>query len=727
MEASPTLERSGSTLVEDQQRIVKKVRNMATVNGDDRSELSSFPSASEDCMDAAGGGDVLVPPQVMARHLGEMDVDVIDVDVCFGGDEILPKIMFSDRVHDAIDTKLAHPVIVRLLEEKKGRFARLTVVEDLDKPLKSRIIIDGQCQDIKYEGLLTIYYACGKFGHVEDACGQDSSISATWSKDMATWSEDMGTLRKPEDIYGPWMHVVNMKRRPVLGRTEKSGVTSTIPKTGDFGSYFECLSETIPADEIVIAEPAILKVNSVRLTESSSVRPVIVVSDRDDEIHDPERAILRNSVVSGVVVPRVNSSKMGKGLVKGQGGVQQHTDALVASVAKATPVETSLHKAKHPDVQIEGSEESYVLRERNGRVLPISIHGSSSKDKVKGVHGLRGSHKSGFIVKKRNEQGSATSTLATCVSSLVSKLNQVTVPLPHSPSSAISHDSRGKVSSQFVHRICSPASGEKSFFVTFTYASLHVNVSPLERQWGSSSRSGICQRFNGSVLDLGLIDMGFFGPKFTWSCGTLFQSLDRCLGNSWWYNDFPTSEVVHLSKMGSDHRHVLLSTGLVDANRLKSQVWNREIFGHIGRRKTLLLARIQGVEKSLESSHVPYLVELEEVLKRELNSVFAHEESLWNQKARSIWIDKGCDPFVLKAHVVDHFQHLFASEPRYLPTIDLACDFHYFSDAELCPLLADIMMAEVQEVVFSMAPLKAPGVDGSHVAFVGKVIHRRQV
>ncbi|KAK8716219.1 hypothetical protein V6N13_043537 [Hibiscus sabdariffa] len=75
----------------------------------------------------------------------------------------------------------------------------------------------------------------------------------------ATGSKDAGALQKPEDLYGPWIQVVNRKRRPVLGRTEKSGVTLTLPKTGLSGSRFESLSETIPEDEIGIAEPKILK------------------------------------------------------------------------------------------------------------------------------------------------------------------------------------------------------------------------------------------------------------------------------------------------------------------------------------------------------------------------------------------------------------------------------------------------------------------------------------
>ncbi|KAK8530104.1 hypothetical protein V6N12_060860 [Hibiscus sabdariffa] len=213
--------------------------------------------------------------------------------------------------------------------------------------------------------------------------------------------QDVGALRKPEEFYGPWMQVVNWKRRPVLDRIEKSGVLLTIMKSGLSSSRFESLFESILEEEIDTAEPAI-----------------------------PE--------ASRVVVPRVNSPKMDRGSVKDQGGAQQPTGVQLASVAKVTPVETSLHKAKYSTVQVRGEDESSVFLD-----LPSSILRSSSKAKVKGVHGLRGSHKSGSIVKKRDERGSATSALASCVSSLVSELNQVTVPLPQSQSGMVVHDSGG--------------------------------------------------------------------------------------------------------------------------------------------------------------------------------------------------------------------------------------------------------------------------------------------
>ncbi|KAE8673109.1 hypothetical protein F3Y22_tig00111812pilonHSYRG00278 [Hibiscus syriacus] len=54
----------------------------------------------------------------------------------------------------------------------RGRFARLAVVVDLDKPLVPGLMIDGKYQNVEYEGLPTICYACGKYGHTKASCLQ---------------------------------------------------------------------------------------------------------------------------------------------------------------------------------------------------------------------------------------------------------------------------------------------------------------------------------------------------------------------------------------------------------------------------------------------------------------------------------------------------------------------------------------------------------------------------
>ncbi|KAL4317972.1 hypothetical protein GQ457_18G007610 [Hibiscus cannabinus] len=111
-----------------------------------------------------------------------------------------------------------------------------------------------------------------------------------------------------------------------------------------------------------------------------------------------------------------------------------------------------------------------------------------------------------------------------------------------------------------------------------------------------------------------------------------------------------------------------------------TRVWNREVFGHIGR----------------QSSNSPFLMEVERELKSELNCVLEQEERFWHQKSRSAWIANGdrntrffhastlarrkrnsirmlrigdgawCDGSdQLRVHAVEYFKLLFSSEERH--------------------------------------------------------------
>ncbi|KAL4290041.1 hypothetical protein GQ457_14G004340 [Hibiscus cannabinus] len=201
-----------------------------------------------------------------------------------------------------------------------------------------------------------------------------------------------------------------------------------------------------------------------------------------------------------------------------------------------------------------------------------------------------------------------------------------------------------------------------------------------ERQGGSVTRYGVCSRFCDFLFQSGLVDMGFSGPKFTWRRGSLSQRLDRCLCNGAWISQFASSEVTHLQQLGSDHRPIMLSLfsnveercsrpfRFLDAwsehpefptvvsnswSKEKSMgenifsfqkicnIWNRNSFGHIGRKKRRLLARIRGIEIALEKGRSAKLEELDCALKAELCTVLDQEESMWSQKSRNKWFQLG--------------------------------------------------------------------------------------
>ena len=62
-----------------------------------------------------------------------------------------------------------------------------------------------------------------------------------------------------------------------------------------------------------------------------------------------------------------------------------------------------------------------------------------------------------------------------------------------------------------------------------------------------------------------MVDLGFFGPRFTWTNGREIQDLiqemiDRFFVNPDWYLNYPDARVTHLTRCHSDHCPVLLET-----------------------------------------------------------------------------------------------------------------------------------------------------------------------
>lgn len=201
-----------------------------------------------------------------------------------------------------------------------------------------------------------------------------------------------------------------------------------------------------------------------------------------------------------------------------------------------------------------------------------------------------------------------------------------------------------------------------------------------ERQGGRQSNTMGCKSFINFVSAEQLVDLGFSVPRFTWRMGSLFARLDRALANDSWISHFPDASVQHLPKIGSDHRPILihfdrqqmddrprpfrflapwithpdfprlvkdswsidsdLTTNIVSFQH-QAATWNREIFGHIGKRKRRLEAQLKGIQQSLEQRPSLYLMQLEQDLCLEYENTCLQEEMLWMQKSRDTWIKLG--------------------------------------------------------------------------------------
>ncbi|KAH9670348.1 reverse transcriptase domain-containing protein [Citrus sinensis] len=209
----------------------------------------------------------------------------------------------------------------------------------------------------------------------------------------------------------------------------------------------------------------------------------------------------------------------------------------------------------------------------------------------------------------------------------------------------------------------------------------NVILNASEKRGGSRRTNSVCQLFNGWFQRNQLCDLEFKGPSFTWTRGSVYKRLDRAICNDKWVENFPNASMLHLPKVCSDHRPILvrfekiqsacsspkpfrfLASSLTDKrfeslvssiwqpdmNYLQSakhfveeaSLWNSNVFGNIFKRKNRLLVRIGGIQQALETHHSNNLIRLECQLKKELEEVLTQEELLRYQKSRREWIQCG--------------------------------------------------------------------------------------
>ena len=66
------------------------------------------------------------------------------------------------------------------------------------------------------------------------------------------------------------------------------------------------------------------------------------------------------------------------------------------------------------------------------------------------------------------------------------------------------------------------------------------------------------------MLELGAVDLGFFGARYTW-CNKRWghecirERLDHGIANVQWRTEFPRATVLHLGAVNFDHCHCLLT------------------------------------------------------------------------------------------------------------------------------------------------------------------------
>ncbi|MBA0612867.1 hypothetical protein Godav_013416 [Gossypium davidsonii] len=134
---------------------------------------------------------------------GEEDFELLESDIVRSSINGIPSIHFSERVNQLLIKDMARTVVIKLLGRNigysalyntvwvtigkvvkldfntdagvRGRFTRMTVCMNLEKPLVSQVLVTRVIQQVKYEYLPTVCFSCGHYSHIKEFCPTDAN------------------------------------------------------------------------------------------------------------------------------------------------------------------------------------------------------------------------------------------------------------------------------------------------------------------------------------------------------------------------------------------------------------------------------------------------------------------------------------------------------------------------------------------------------------------------
>lgn len=225
---------------------------------------------SDDYHRAVLGGPWVVFGHYLTVHPWEPSISPLNLEITsvFGWVRLpgLPYHYYHKNVLRTIGEAIGKVIRIdyNTAEVEKARFARLAVRLDLTKPLVSMFKIDGVTQFVEYEGLPTICFHCGCYGHLENTCPlklhqrqqghEQQSSAAPTAPATPVMDETPAAIRareiqqKEKQLFGEWMQVPSRGAR----RYRSSKKPSDNPASATLGgSRFGVLatSDTVAEQE----------------------------------------------------------------------------------------------------------------------------------------------------------------------------------------------------------------------------------------------------------------------------------------------------------------------------------------------------------------------------------------------------------------------------------------------------------------------------------------------
>ncbi|XP_075507519.1 uncharacterized protein LOC142544347 [Primulina tabacum] len=149
-------------------------------------------------------------------------------------------------------------------------------------------------------------------------------------------------------------------------------------------------------------------------------------------------------------------------------------------------------------------------------------------------------------------------------------------------------------------------------------------------------------------------------------------------------------------------------------------IWNRTTFGDIHKNKRRLIAKIEGIQRSLNIRPSRGLIKLEKRLRDDLDMVFQQEELLCRTRIGALQDITGqliVEKEETKKLAQNYFTSLFqATDSGNLSPLQLGL-FPKVDDLKLETIHAPFSANEIKQALSDMSPFKAPGPDGLHAGF----------
>ncbi|XP_049399720.1 uncharacterized protein LOC125863746 [Solanum stenotomum] len=271
--------------------------------------------------------------------------------------------------------------------------------------------------------------------------------------------------------------------------------------------------------------------------------------------------------------------------------------------------------------------------------------------------------------------------------------------------------------------------------------------------------------FIGVIEACGLMDLGFNGPKFTWSNQRginfrIWKRLDRAMVNDRWLQIMPHTNITHLPSVGSDHCPLLMEMTVRPENHIKyfrflncwaDQPAFAETFGDI-------YAKVRDFEERVRLAEEDLIHNNTEEQRTKLHGINAEyikfmklEYSILKQKTQLQWFKEGDgnsnyfhalirgrrrrlfihkilkdndewvqgDDHIAQA-ACEHFQNIFTGEEKRIDEIPMECIPRIITQEQNDRMKELPTLDELKEVVQSLNPNSAAGPDRMNGCFFQK-------